>query len=88
MIQKIDCNYSFEHSLNDDKIFSFKTKLVIMHSEKRFEWIKENDCLNDFPWFEEMICLNEMKFVWFKQNIFELNKYFLNQINFSSKQRN
>ena len=28
------CNYSFERSLKDNKIFSFKTKLVIMHSEK------------------------------------------------------
>ena len=28
------CNYSFERSLNDNKIFSFKRKLVIMHSEK------------------------------------------------------
>ena len=28
------CDYSFERSLNDDKIFSFKTKLVIMHSKK------------------------------------------------------
>ena len=32
-------------------------------------------CLNDFLWFKEMICLNEKKFVWFKQNIFEPNKY-------------
>ena len=32
-------------------------------------------CLNDFLWFKEMICLNEIKFVWFKQNIFEPNKY-------------
>ena len=32
-------------------------------------------CLNDFLWFEEMICLNEIIFVWFKQNIFEPNKY-------------
>ena len=28
------CNYCFERSLNDKKIFSFKTKLVIMHLEK------------------------------------------------------
>ena len=32
-------------------------------------------CLNDFLWFKEMICLNEIKFVWFKQNSFEPNKY-------------
>ena len=83
-------NYNFERSLNDNKNFSLKTKLVIMHSEKRFDWIKENDCLNDFLWFKEMIRLNEVKFVWFKQNIFEPNKYLfkLNQINISSKQRN
>ena len=36
---------------------------------------KEMICLNDFLWFNEMICLNETKFVWFKQNIFEPNKY-------------
>ena len=34
-------------------------------------------CLNDFLWFKEMICLNEIKFVWFKQNSFEPNKYLL-----------
>ena len=32
-------------------------------------------CFNDFLLFKEMICLNEIKFVWFKQNIFEPNKY-------------
>ena len=32
-------------------------------------------CLNDFLWFKEMICLNEIRFVWFKQNILEPNKY-------------
>ena len=32
-------------------------------------------CLNDFLWFTEMLCSNEIKFVWFKQNIFEPNKY-------------
>ena len=32
-------------------------------------------CLNDFLWFKEIICLNKIKFVWFKQNIFEPNKY-------------
>ena len=31
------CDYSFERSLKDDKIFSFKKKLFIMHSEKRFD---------------------------------------------------
>ena len=31
--------------------------------------------LNDFLWFKEMTCLNEIKFVWFKHNIFEPNKY-------------
>ena len=31
--------------------------------------------LNDFLWFIEMICLDEIKFVWFKQNIFKTNKY-------------
>ena len=36
---------------------------------------KKMICLNDFLWFKEMICLNEIKFVWFKQNIFEPNKY-------------
>ena len=42
------CNYSFECSLNNDKIFSLKTKLIIMHLKRRFNWIKEKDCLNDF----------------------------------------
>ena len=69
------CNYSFELSLDDNKIFYFKTKLVIMHSEKRFDWIKKIICLKHFLWCKEMICLNEIKFVWFKQNIFEPNKY-------------
>ena len=36
---------------------------------------KKMICLNDFLWFKEMICSNETKFVWFKQNIFEPNKY-------------
>ena len=36
---------------------------------------KKMICLNDFLWFKEMVCLNEIKFVWFKQNIFEPDKY-------------
>ena len=31
-----ECNYSFERSLNGDKIFSFKTKLVIMYIFRAF----------------------------------------------------
>ena len=36
---------------------------------------KKMICLKDFLWFKKMICSNEIKFVWFKQNIFEPNKY-------------
>ena len=55
-------------------ILPFETK-IFPHWEKRFDWIKENNLLNDFLWFKEMIYLNETKFVWFKQNIFGPNKY-------------
>ena len=47
-----------------------------LHTQKK-DWFesKKMICLNDFIWFKEMICLNEIKFVWFKQNIFGGNKY-------------
>ena len=46
------------------------------HSEKiYFIESKKMICLNDSLWFKEMIHLSEIKFVWFKQNIFEPNKY-------------
>ena len=36
---------------------------------------KKMICLNDFLLFKKMICLNGIKYVWFKQNISEPNKY-------------
>ena len=46
----------------------YTQKKDLIESKKMF-------CLNDFFCFKEMICLNEIKFVSFKQNIFEQNKY-------------
>ena len=47
-----------------------------VHTEKKdLIESKKIICLNDFFWFKEMICLNEIEFIWFKQNIFEPNKY-------------
>ena len=59
------------------------------HTEKKYLFeSKKIICLNNCLWFKEMICLNEIKFVWFKQNIFEPNKYLFESNNFSSKQTN
>ena len=75
-------------------IYSLKEKLI-WYSMKLSRYTEKKDlieskkiiCLNDFLWFKEMICLNAMKFVWFKQNIFEPNKYLFesNQFFFKTK---
>ena len=54
----------------------FYLKIQSHYTQKK-DLIESNKMisLNNFLWFEEMICLNEIKFVWFKQNIFEPNKY-------------
>ena len=49
--------------------------LTVYTQKKDFIELKKMICLNDFLWFKEMICLDEIKFVWFKQNVFEPNKY-------------
>ena len=49
--------------------------LAVYTEKKYLIESKKIICLNDFLWFKEIICLNQIKFVWFKQNIFEPNKY-------------
>ena len=50
------------------KLHSYTQKKDLIESKKMI-------CLKDLLWFKEMICLNEIKFAWFKQNIFKPNKY-------------
>ena len=62
---------------SDELSYIFDCILCHFHTQKKdFIESKKMIWLNDFLWFKEMIFLNEVKFVWFKQNIFGPNKYF------------
>ena len=85
------CKYSFERSLNDNKILYFKRKLVIVHSEKRFDWIKKIKTdkvyhLKDYNCFLDIwktsirSCEVVKRFKHFETKFYvkvEINKYFL-----------
>ena len=67
----------------EKNLFHNPSAKLVYHTEKKdLIESKKMICLNDFLWFKEMICLNEIKFVWFKQNIFEPNKYLFESNNF------
>ena len=57
--------------------FSKCSRTLKIHALRKKIWLNQRKWffLNDFLWFREMICLNEIKFVRFKRNNFEQNKY-------------